>query len=98
MATMTYKFSEFVGIDQDDVAKLRKAAIENTDDMMRIWGDELKRPSLVETTGIPMNQFAKLVSMARLARVKNVGPKFVEVLLAAASTGRRACSVRKNRS
>ena len=87
MPTMTYKFSEFVGIDQDDVVKLRKAAIENTDDMMRIWGDELKRPALVETTGITMNQFAKLVSMARLARVKNVGPKYVEVLLAAGIDG-----------
>jgi uncharacterized protein DUF4332 len=87
MPTMTYKFSEFVGIDQDDVVKLRKAAIENTDDMMRIWGDELKRPSLVETTGITMNQFAKLVSMARLARVKNVGPKYVEMLLAAGIDG-----------
>lgn len=87
MATMTYKFSEFVGIDQDDVAKLRKAAIENTDDMMRMWGDELKRPSLVETTGITLNQFAKLVSMARLARVKNVGPKYAEVLLAAGIDG-----------
>ena len=87
MPTMTYKFSEFVGIDQDDVAKLRKAAIENTDDMMRMWGDELKRPSLVETTGITLNQFAKLVSMARLARIKNVGPKYVEVLLAAGIDG-----------
>jgi hypothetical protein len=84
---MTYKFSEFVGVDQDDVAKLRKAAIENTDDMMRIWGDELKRPSLVETTGITLNQFAKLISMARLARIKNVGPKYVEVLLAAGIDG-----------
>ena len=87
MRTITYKFSEFVGIDQDDVAKLRKAAIENTDDMMRMWGDELKRPSLVETTGITLNQFAKLVSMARLARIKNVGPKYVEVLLAAGIDG-----------
>ena len=87
MPSTTYKFSEFVGIDQDDVVKLRKAAIENTDDMMRIWGDELKRPSLVETTGITMNHFAKLVSMARLARVKNVGPKYVEVLLAAGIDG-----------
>lgn len=87
MPNTTYKFSEFVGIDQDDVTKLHKAAIENTDDMMRIWGDELKRPSLVETTGITLNQFAKLVSMARLARIKNVGPKYVDVLLAAGIDG-----------
>ena len=87
MPTMTYKFSEFVGIDQDQVAKLHKVSIENTDDMMRLWGDELNRPSLVEKTGITMNQFAKLVSMARLARVKNVGPKYVEMLLAAGIDG-----------
>lgn len=87
MTTIAYKFSEFIGIDQDHVAKLRNAAIENTDDMMRIWADELKRPSLVEKTGLPMNQFAKLVSMARLARMKNVGPKYVEVLLAAGIDG-----------
>lgn len=87
MPKMTYKFSEFVGIDQDDVAKLRKVSIENTDDMMPIWGDELNRPSLVEKSGITLNQFAKLVSMARLARVKNVGPKYVEVLLAAGIDG-----------
>ncbi|HEX5141075.1 MAG TPA: DUF4332 domain-containing protein [Dehalococcoidia bacterium] len=87
MPKMTYKFSEFVGIDQDDVAKLRKVSIENTDDMMRIWSDELNRPSLVEKSGITLNQFAKLVSMARLARVKNVGPKYVEVLLAAGIDG-----------
>jgi len=55
--------------------------------MMRLWGDELQRPSLVEKTGITLNQFAKLVSMARLARVKNVGPKHVELLLAAGIDG-----------
>jgi len=87
MTTMTYKFSEFIGIDQNHVTKLREVAIVNTDDMMRIWADELKRPSLVEKTGITLNQFAKLVSMARLALVKNVGPKYVEVLVAAGIDG-----------
>jgi len=87
MTNMTYKFDEFIGVDHDQVTKLRGVGIENTDDMMRLWGDELKRPSLVEKTGITLNQFAKLVSMARLARVKNVGPKYVEVLLAAGIDG-----------
>jgi Domain of unknown function (DUF4332) len=87
MTTMTYKLSEFMGIDQNHVTKLRGVAIENTDDMMRIWADELKRPSLVEKTGITLNQFAKLVSMVRLALVKNVGPKYVEVLVAAGIDG-----------
>jgi Domain of unknown function (DUF4332) len=84
---MAYKFSEFPGIDLNHVTKLREVGIENTDDMMRIWGDELKRPSLVEKTRISLEQFAKFASMARLARVKNVGPKYVEVLLAAGIDG-----------
>ena len=84
---MAYKFSEFPGVDSNHVTKLRDVAIENTDDMMRVWADEKKRSSLVEKTGISLEQFAKLASMARLARVKNVGPKYVEVLLAAGIDG-----------
>ena len=84
---MAFKFSEFPGIDQNHVTKLRDVAIENTDDMMRNWSDKPKRSSLVEKTGISMEQFEKLASMSRLARVKNVGPKYVEVLLAAGIDG-----------
>ena len=84
---MSFKFSEFPGIDSNHVTKLRAVAIENTDDMMRVWADEPKRSSLVEKTGITMEQFAKLASMARLARVKNVGPKYVEILMAAGIDG-----------
>ena len=84
---MVFKFSEFPGIDQNHVTKLREVAIENTDDMMRIWGEEPKRASLVEKTGISLEQFAKLASMARLARMKNVGTKHVAVLLAAGIDG-----------
>jgi len=84
---MAYKFSEFPGIDSNHVTKLREISIENTDDMMRVWADEQKRSSLVEKTGISLEQFAKLASMARLARVKNVGTKYVEVLLAAGIDG-----------
>jgi hypothetical protein len=84
---MTYKFSEFPGIDQSHVTKLREVGIESTDDMMRLWADEPKRGSLVEKTGINLEQFAKLAAMARLARVKNVGTKYVAVLLAAGIDG-----------
>jgi hypothetical protein len=84
---MTYKFSEFPGIDPSHVTKLREVGIESTDDMMRLWADEPKRGSLVEKTGINLEQFAKLAAMARLARVKNVGTKYVAVLLAAGIDG-----------
>ena len=84
---MTYKFSEFMGIDQNHVTKLREVGIDNTDDMMQIWADEPKRSSLVEKTGISLEQFAKLASMARLARIKNVGTKYVAALLVAGIDG-----------
>jgi hypothetical protein len=84
---MTYKFSEFPGIDQSHVTKLREVGIESTDDMMRLWADEPKRGSLVEKTGITLEQLARYASMARLARVKNVGTKYVAVLLAAGIDG-----------
>lgn len=84
---MTYKFSEFTGIDQNHVTKLREGSIENTDDMLRLWADQPNRESLVTKTGIDMKQFSGYASMARLARVKNVGPKYVEVLIAAGIDG-----------
>lgn len=84
---MTYKMTEFAGIDENQVAKLREAGIEGSDDMMRLWADRPNRESLAEKTGIAMEKFAQFASMARLARVKNVGPKYVDVLLAAGIDG-----------
>ena len=84
---MSFKFSEFPGIDQNHVTKLHEAGIENTDDIMRVWGDEPKRAAVAEKMGISLEQLTKLVGMARLARVKNVGTKHVAVLLAAGIDG-----------
>jgi len=84
---MTHKMNEFTGIDQNEITKLREAGIEDTDDMKRLWAEEPKRASMVEKTGIPMDRFTKLVSMARLGRLKFVQPKFVEVLVAAGIDG-----------
>jgi hypothetical protein len=86
---MMYKMSEFTGIGQNHVTKLREAGIENTDDMLRLWADQPNRESLATKTGIDMKQLAGIASMARLARVKNVGPEYVEVLLAAGIDGPR---------
>ncbi len=84
---MFYKMNEFLSIDPTSVTKLRDAGIDSTDDMMRVWADQPKREALVEKTGITMEQFTKFASMSRLARVKNVGPKYVDVLLAAGIDG-----------
>ena len=87
---MSNMMSEFNEIDPNYVTKLREAGIESTDDMMRAWADQPQRESMVEKTGIHMDQLTKFVSMARLARMKNVGPKYVEVLLAAGIDGPRS--------
>jgi hypothetical protein len=84
---MTYKMSEFTGIGQNHVVKLHEAGIENTDDMLRLWADQPNRESLATKTGIDIKQLAGFASMSRLARVKNVGPKYVEVMLAAGIDG-----------
>ena len=84
---MTYKMSEFQGISPGQVEKLREAGIENSDDMMRVWADQSNRTALLQKTGIALDHFTDLASMSRLARVKNVGPRFVGVLLAAGIDG-----------
>jgi len=84
---MTYKMSEFQGISPGQLEKLREAGIENSDDMMRVWADQPKRTALATQTGIALDHFTDLASMSRLARVKNVGPKYVGVLVAAGIDG-----------
>jgi hypothetical protein len=84
---MTYKMSEFQGIEPGHVEKLREAGIENTDDMMRVWADQPKRTALMEKTGMSLENFTSMAAMSRLARVKNVGPNYVGVLMAAGIDG-----------
>jgi uncharacterized protein DUF4332 len=87
---MSHRMDEFTSIEPGQVTKLREAGIENSDDMMRSWADPPKRQALMERTGIDEEHFARFVSMSRLARVKNVGPKYVDVLLAAGIDGPRS--------
>lgn len=84
---MSYRMNEFAAIDPAHVATLRDAGIENSDDMVRLWADTAKRTALMEKTGIDEAQFTEFVAMSRLARVKNVGPKYVDVLMAAGIDG-----------
>jgi hypothetical protein len=86
---MTYKMSEFQGLNPAQLEKLREAGIENSDDMMRVWAQP-NRTALLAQTGIGLDHLTDLASMARLARVKGVGPKYVGVLLAAGIDGPRS--------
>ena len=84
---MSHRMNEFTAIDPSDVTKMRDGGIETTDDMMRLWADQPKREALMEKTGIDEDRFTRFVAMSRRARVKTVGPKYVEVLLAAGIDG-----------
>jgi uncharacterized protein DUF4332 len=87
---MSHRMSEFTAIDPSYVVKMREAGIENTDDMMRLWADPSMREELMKEMEIDKEQLTRFVAMSRLARVKNVGPKYVEVLLAAGIDGPRS--------
>jgi predicted RecB family nuclease len=84
---MSLKISEFPGIDPNHVIKLREAGIENTDDLMRLWSDQPKRASLAQKADLSIEQLTKFAAMARLARVKTLGTKYIEVLVAAGIDG-----------
>lgn len=78
---MTVKINEFRGMDPVHVTKLRDAKIENADDLLKVWGDEAKRPGLLQSTGIGEEFFLKYVGMARLSRVKGMALSHVNVLV-----------------
>jgi hypothetical protein len=84
---MAVKMSEFQGIDEKQVAALRTAGIEDTDALMKLWGDKEKRAELVTSTGIPEESFMRYAGMARLSRVKGVDMKHLPVLVAAGIDG-----------
>jgi len=55
--------------------------------MLRLWADQPNREALATKTGVDMSRLAGFAAMARVARVKEVGPKYVEVLMAAGIDG-----------
>lgn len=89
---MNYKLSDLKGSDQDHVERLRLSRIETTSDLMEVWNDPPRMKSVAANAGISDEQLRSLVSMARLARMKGVGPKYVGLLVAAGVIGRRSLS------
>lgn len=95
---MNFKMVGLRGINQDYAEKLRAAGIETTDDMMRLWNDTTLRASVREKTGMDDAQLTRLVSVARMARMKGVGPKYADLLVSAGITGRRSLSAHTPKS
>ena len=89
---MNYKLSDLNGIDQNHVEKLRESGIETTNDLMYVWNDLAQRIRVANSAGISEQQLTNLISMARMARMKGVGPKYVWLLVTAGVIGRRSLS------
>ena len=87
---MNYKMSDLKGIDEAQVAQLRQGGIENTDEMMRAWNEPPKRLALTSGTGLTEDQLMRLASMARVARLKGVGPKYAGLLVSSGVRGRKS--------
>ena len=84
---MSFKMSEFPGMDPAHVATLRTAGIENTDELMKIWSDKEKRAGLVASTSISEENFMRFAAMARLGRVKGMDLRYLDALVAAGIDG-----------
>jgi hypothetical protein len=89
---MNFKMADVKGVSPDHASKLLAAGVENTDEMMRVWNDPGLRASVCSKCGIDEAQLTRLVSIARMARMKGVGPKYAELLVTAGITGRRSLS------
>jgi hypothetical protein len=87
---MNYKMSDLKGIDESQVALLNRGGVENTDEMMRVWNEPSKRLALTSGTGLTEEQLMRLASMARVARLKGVGPKWASLLVSAGVRGRKS--------
>jgi hypothetical protein len=89
---MNYKMIDLRGIDQNLVAKLKGAGVETTSDLIGVWLDRDRRRQVVASSGLSEEQFQQMVSMARVARMKGVGPKYAELLVTAGVIGTKSLS------
>jgi hypothetical protein len=89
---MNHKMTDLKGIDQDLVAKLKAAGVETTSEMMKVWHDPDQRAKLATTSGLSEEQFKRMVSLARMARMPGVGPKYAELLVTSGVIGRKSLS------
>jgi len=87
---MNYKMSDLKGIDQNMAADLRKAGVETTSELMQAWHDPDKRTNVASSSGLNDEQLGRMVSMARMARMKGVGPKYAHLLVTAGVIGRKS--------
>lgn len=89
---MNYKLTDLKDIDQNLVAKLKAAGVETTSEMMKTWHDPDRRTQVAATSGLSEEQFKRMVSLSRMARMEGVGPRYAELLVTAGVIGRKSLS------
>lgn len=89
---MNYKMTDLKNIDQTLVVKLKAAGVETTSEMMKVWHDPDRRTEVATSSGLTEDQFKRMVSMARMARMEGVGPKYADLLVTAGVIGRKSLS------
>jgi len=75
-----YKIEDVEGIGPSYGEKLRKAGIENTDQMLTAGKTKKDRTELAKQTGISEALILKWVNMVDLYRIKGIGSEFSELL------------------
>lgn len=75
-----YKIEDVEGIGPAYGEKLRKAGIENTDQMLKAGKTKKDRTELAKQTGISETLILKWVNMVDLYRIKGIGSEFSELL------------------
>jgi len=77
---MLYRITEIEGIAKTFKAKLAKAEIKTTDDLLKAGATRKGRKELSKKTGLKEGQLLKWANMADLLRVKGVGKQYAELL------------------
>jgi predicted flap endonuclease-1-like 5' DNA nuclease len=77
---MAYKIDEIQGIGPAYREKLTAAAIQTTDDLLKICCDPKGRKATAEKTGVSEKMLLDWSNMADMMRISGVGPQFAELL------------------
>jgi predicted flap endonuclease-1-like 5' DNA nuclease len=80
---MRYKIEDIEGIGATYGAKLSKAGINSTDDLLKQCGSAKGRRQVAAASGLDEGRLLKWANMADLMRIRGIGKQFSELLEAA---------------
>lgn len=92
---MRYKIEEIEGIGPSNAAKLGRAKIASTADLLHRCASQKGRQEISRATGIRASKLLKWANMADLMRISGVGQEYSELLEAAGvDTTKELCTRR----